>query len=199
VAADDLPARFMGDGGRIRQVTLNFLSNAVKFTARGAVTLKVGAPEGRLRVEVSDTGIGMAPDKLGQLFQRFVQADASTTRVYGGTGLGLAISRRLIEMMGGEVGAEARPGEGSTFWFEVPLPLADADAGQATGPVEAVPTQLRVLMADDAPANRELVTAILGGLLVAEWPSDSLWAVGTLFGISLFFSAFRLLTAPAEG
>lgn len=164
VAADDLPARFMGDGGRIRQVTLNFLSNAVKFTARGAVTLKVGAPEGRLRVEVSDTGIGMAPDKLGQLFQRFVQADASTTRVYGGTGLGLAISRRLIEMMGGEVGAEARPGEGSTFWFEVPLPLADADAGQATGPVEAVPTQLRVLMADDAPANRELVTAILGGL-----------------------------------
>jgi PAS domain S-box-containing protein len=162
--ADDLPPRLMGDGGRIRQVTLNFLSNAVKFTARGAVTLKVRAPEGRLRVEVSDTGIGLAPEKIGQLFERFAQADASTTRVYGGTGLGLAISRRLIEMMGGEIGAEGRPGEGSTFWFEVPLPLADADAGQTAGPVAAVPAQLRVLMADDAPANRELVTAILGGL-----------------------------------
>ncbi|WP_298128249.1 PAS domain S-box protein [Brevundimonas sp.] len=165
--ADDLPARLMGDAGRVRQVALNFLSNAVKFTGRGSVTLKVGAPGGRFRVEVSDTGVGMATDKIAQLFERFTQADASTTRVYGGTGLGLAISRRLIEMMGGEIGAEGRPGEGSTFWFEVPLAVADPEANPADTATDDLPPQLRVLLADDAAANRELVTAILGRMGLA--------------------------------
>ncbi|WP_392354310.1 response regulator [Brevundimonas sp. LF-1] len=151
---------------------LNFLSNAAKFTARGAVTLKVGgrplADGGwRMRVEVTDTGIGIPSEKIGELFRRFTQADASTTRVYGGTGLGLAISRRLIELMGGEVGVESAPGAGSTFWFEAPLAAATAEDVTAAGEEDRARKDAlrgRVLMADDAAANRELVSAILRNL-----------------------------------
>lgn len=132
----DLPGRLMGDEGRLRQVTLNFLSNAVKFTASGAVRLEMSAgAHDRLRIAVTDTGIGIAPDKIDTLFDRFIQADASTTRVYGGTGLGLSISRRLIELMGGEIGAASEPGKGSTFWFEVPV--CEAVAGAEAGGVAA--------------------------------------------------------------
>jgi PAS domain S-box-containing protein len=158
-----LPAALMGDEGRIRQVLLNFLSNAVKFTVSGEVRLESRWTDGRLRVAVSDSGIGVSPEKIDALFERFTQADASTTRVYGGTGLGLAISRRLIEMMGGEIGATSRPGEGSTFWFEVPLPVAEAGDAVEADAVFDLPAGLRVLMADDAPANRELVRIILAG------------------------------------
>lgn len=163
---DAVPAQLMGDEGRLRQVLLNFLANAVKFTASGGITLKVGSPaaaDGRrwLRVAVSDTGIGVSADKLAALFERFTQADSSTTRTYGGTGLGLAISRRLIDLMGGVVGAESRPGAGSTFWFEAPLPeVSDAPAA-VEAPVMSALRPARILAADDAPANRELVTAIL--------------------------------------
>ncbi len=163
----NVPGALMGDEGRLRQVTLNFLSNAVKFTTAGTVRLTVTAAGGRLRVMVKDSGIGISPDKIDALFDRFTQADASTTRVYGGTGLGLAISRCLIEMMGGEIGAESRPGEGSTFWFEVPMREA-VEGVEATGEGDlAVDGGLRILMADDAAPNRELVTAILGGLGLA--------------------------------
>ena len=163
----DLPAALMGDEGRLRQVALNFLSNAVKFTTAGSVRLEVAAVGDRLRLAVSDSGIGISPDKVDALFDRFTQADATTTRLYGGTGLGLAISRRLVEMMGGEIGADSEPGKGSTFWFEVPLLAAEAgaettDAGDLAG-VEG----MKILMADDAAPNRELVTAILGGLGLA--------------------------------
>ena len=160
-ASDDLPPALMGDEGRLRQVTLNFLSNAVKFTGSGTVTLRVSDAAGRLRVAVTDSGIGISPDKIDTLFDRFTQADASTTRVYGGTGLGLAISRRLIEMMGGVIGAESRPGEGSTFWFEVPLDFAGIAAAAPVPVMSSLPPGVRILMADDAPANRELVTAIM--------------------------------------
>ena len=162
-----LPEALMGDEGRLRQVTLNFLSNAVKFTTSGTVLLELTVAGDRLRLAVTDSGIGISPDKIDSLFDRFTQADASTTRVYGGTGLGLAISRRLIEMMGGEIGADSRPGEGSTFWFEVPLREA-VQGVEAVGEGDlAVEAGLRILMADDAAPNRELVTAILGGLGLA--------------------------------
>ena len=168
-----MPEMLTGDAGRLRQVMLNFLSNAVKFTGKGGVTLSVGGrPEGdgrwRLRVAVTDTGIGIPVEKIEVLFQRFSQADASTTRVYGGTGLGLAISRRLIEIMGGEIGVDSRPGEGATFWFEAPLTQGGVVGRLASGD-EALPTSGgmvggRILLADDAPGNRELVSAILRGL-----------------------------------
>jgi CheY-like chemotaxis protein len=160
-----VPEALTGDEGRLRQVTLNFLSNAVKFTATGGIRLEIGWIDGRLRIAVSDTGIGVPAGKMDGLFERFSQADTSTTRVYGGTGLGLSISRRLIEMMGGAIGAESRPGEGSTFWFEVPLSPAEAvDAVPGGGTETPSPRGLRILMADDAAANRELVTAMLGAM-----------------------------------
>ena len=163
----DLPAALVGDVGRLRQVTLNFLSNAVKFTTSGTVRLELTTAGDRLRLAVTDSGIGIAPDKIDTLFDRFTQADASTTRVYGGTGLGLAISQRLIEMMGGEIGADSRPGEGSTFWFEVPMHEAVAGVEAAGADDLVVDAGLKILMADDAAPNRELVAAILGGLGLA--------------------------------
>jgi PAS domain S-box-containing protein len=177
------PAMLLGDQGRLRQVTLNFLSNAMKFTSEGAVRLAVGGgeqPDGRwrLRVAVSDTGMGVEPDKLDTLFERFTQADQSTTRNFGGTGLGLAISKRLIAAMGGEIGADSTPGEGSTFWFEVPLTVTDAE--DRAEEIEAVAPErtARILIADDAPANRELVMAILTQLgAVADAVADGAEAV----------------------
>ena len=173
VADAAMPEVLTGDAGRLRQVMLNFLSNAVKFTGKGGVTLRVGGTPDldgrwRLRVAVTDTGIGIPAEKVAQLFERFTQADASTTRVYGGTGLGLAISRRLIEIMGGEIGVDSRPGEGATFWFETPLIQGGAIGRLASGDAAmAEPEGMlggRILMADDAPGNRELVSAILRGL-----------------------------------
>ncbi len=163
-----VPAMLMGDEGRLRQVALNFLSNAVKFTGTGGVTLSLTQIDGRLRLAVADTGIGIAPDKIGRLFERFTQADASTTRTYGGTGLGLAISQRLVEMMRGEIGVDSRPGEGSTFWLEVPLPVAEPAGALIMDRGELdLPAGLRVLLADDAMANRELVRAML-----APWGAE---------------------------
>ncbi|MGV8929240.1 MAG: PAS domain-containing protein [Brevundimonas sp.] len=164
----DLPESLTGDEGRLRQVVVNFLANAAKFTASGSVTLETSWTGDRIRVEVTDTGIGIAADKIETLFERFSQADNSTTRVYGGTGLGLSISRRLVEMMGGEIGAESRIGEGSTFWFEVPLSPAEAiQVGNGMESETVSPDGLRILVADDAAANRELVVAILASMGVA--------------------------------
>ena len=179
VVDPDLPAALTGDEGRLRQVMLNFLANAAKFTAKGCVTLEASWTGERLRIAVTDTGIGIPAGKIDTLFERFSQADNSTTRVYGGTGLGLSISRRLVEMMSGEIGAESRNGEGSTFWFEVPLTPAEAMASEEqTDGETASPEGLRILMADDAAANRELVVAILGGMGVAlETVEDGAQAV----------------------
>ncbi len=127
--AASCPRRFVGDAPRIRQVLLNLLGNAVKFTERGSLEVNIECAgldndaQPRLRIAVSDTGIGIAPEALGSIFEPFVQLDASHARKFGGIGLGLAISRRLVELMKGDIGVERRPGGGSTFWFSLPLPL----------------------------------------------------------------------------
>lgn len=122
---DAVPSILIGDAARVRQILLNFLSNAIKFTERGGVSVVVRSMAGGngqrlVKVTVIDTGIGIEPEVVATLFQRFVQADESTTRRFGGTGLGLAISRQLAEMMGGAAGVESTPGRGSNFWFEFP-------------------------------------------------------------------------------
>jgi PAS domain S-box-containing protein len=155
-----------GDAFRLRQVLLNLLSNAVKFTKDAPVTVDItplDAPAGRrrLRVSVIDEGVGIAPEALGRLFNRFAQADDSITRKFGGTGLGLAISRELIELMGGMIGVHSTLGDGSTFWFEVDLPVAEpVTAVRAARGVKSFEGR-RVLLVDDTELNRELFKVLL--------------------------------------
>ncbi len=164
-----LTGMFVGDPDRLRQVLLNLLNNAVKFTAVGGVTLTLSSEPVtdsvcRIRVEVKDTGIGIPPDKRARLFQRFSQVDGSIRRAFGGTGLGLAISRRLIEAMDGEIGVESTPGAGSTFWFAVTLPRA---AGERQGVASAERMRVaaarpaRILLADDNAINQDIARAML--------------------------------------
>jgi signal transduction histidine kinase/CheY-like chemotaxis protein len=160
----DLPGWLYGDASRLRQVLINLLANAVKFTTEGQVTVHVSATRdgesSRLRVEVSDTGIGIDAATLARLFQPFTQAEGSTARRYGGTGLGLTISARLIELMGGTIGATSTPGVGSSFWFEVTLRPVD-HAGQPTQAQE----RFSVLGERDAAGN---LTDAAPLVLVAE-------------------------------
>lgn len=158
------PSRFVGDGDRIRQVITNLAGNAVKFTASGHVLISAewagldrpgDSPEAEIRISVTDTGIGIAKENLGLLFEKFVQADASTTRKYGGTGLGLAISKQLVELMGGSIGVESEPGKGSRFWFSLRLPHAEKpESNPAPADVLA---NLRVLIVDDNDVSRRIV------------------------------------------
>ncbi len=135
--ADDIPACALGDDGRLRQILLNLLSNAVKFTERGAVILSLRfANEGddsAIEFRVRDTGIGIPEEKLETIFEKFTQADGSTTRRFGGTGLGLSICKDLCRLMGGELVVESKVGVGSTFWFRVSLPLMDSMTDGAQG------------------------------------------------------------------
>ncbi len=168
--AADLPKGVRGDPTRIRQVLLNFLSNAVKFTETGGVILEVSRTEidfkqqGRvaLRFAVTDSGIGIAPAVQSRLFHAFTQADNSITRRFGGTGLGLAICQRLVRLMNGEIGVDSRPGQGSTFWCVLPLPPADiAEEIQNDRPAVPPLAPLNVLLAEDNPVNRKVADAIL--------------------------------------
>jgi PAS domain S-box-containing protein len=165
---DDVPSSVRGDRGRLRQVLTNLLSNAVKFTAHGEVSVRVRAqPHGTngvdVRFEVTDSGIGIAPESLERVFEPFTQADSSTTRRYGGTGLGLAICRQLVTMMGGEMGASSEPGTGSVFHFTARLELAPA-AERATHRPGSLPPGLRALVVDDNATNRQIVEAYLVGV-----------------------------------
>jgi len=170
-----VPLGLVGDPGRIRQILLNLLSNAIKFTSEGQVFLDarlVSTLEGRacLRVGVRDTGIGMTEEQRLRLFQAFEQADASTTRRFGGTGLGLAISRKLVEQMSGEIGVDSAPGEGSTFWFTIELPVQDRVTGWAPPKKDAFAGR-RVLVADANPSWQRIVMEH-----AMRWGFDSLAA-----------------------
>ena len=156
-----VPDGLVGDGGRLRQVLLNLISNAVKFTNEGEVICRVSLVESdgfraTVHFEVTDTGIGIAPEAMKHLFQAFTQADASMTRRYGGTGLGLTICQRLVAMMNGRIQVESEPGKWSRFWFEITLPVAPAPQ-----PLEQAETQAiagkRILIVDDKPLNRHIV------------------------------------------
>lgn len=153
------------DDNRLRQVLLNFLNNAIKFTDQGGVTVRLHVtPRGngdRIRIAVTDTGVGIAADAADRLFQRFSQADSSISRSHGGTGLGLAICRGLVELMGGRVGVESIPGKGSTFWLDVTFERAETQSVEAEQDSETEALQVRVLLVDDNAANRELGATVL--------------------------------------
>ncbi|MEN3373595.1 PAS domain S-box protein [Dechloromonas sp. ZS-1] len=185
-----LPHNLVGDPTRLQQALLNYATNAVKFTETGTVTLRALKQEEIddsviVRFEVVDTGIGIPPETMSRLFTAFEQADNSMTRKYGGTGLGLAITQRLAELMGGGVGAESKPGMGSTFWFTVNLKKSGETLEAATGTASVAEAELqqryagkRILVVDDEPINREVVVMHLEAAdLVADTAEDGAEAV----------------------
>jgi len=156
-----------GDADRIRQIVGNLLSNAVKFTPKGSVTAVFDlSPEtGALRLVVRDTGVGIAPEKLPALFEKFTQADNSATRRFGGTGLGLAICRELTQMMGGSIDVESLEGQGSVFTVELPLPRGHATSDAVADAVHASrEVNLRLLAAEDNPTNQHVLAAVMDSL-----------------------------------
>ena len=187
--ADDVPQRVVGDSDRLRQILVNLIGNAVKFTPQGNVTVAAKRAPGAsanvsptvstmvslVRIEVSDTGVGIAPSALGRLFQPFTQEDSSTSRRFGGTGLGLAITKRLAELMGGQVGASSVQGFGTTFWVELPLSLVEVPELRflpepTAGRLESSyafregahwPPGTRVLVAEDNEINAFLIGRML--------------------------------------
>lgn len=173
--APDVPNYLRGDISRLRQVLFNLVSNAVKFTEAGSVTVTISlvansgqtdANQVSLRADITDTGIGIPQDKVGVLFQDFSQADASTTRRYGGSGLGLIISKRIVELMGGEIGVSSIEGVGSKFWFTVKFEVGNQRLATQTEaqlpPVQREAARsLRILVAEDNPSNQLLICTLL--------------------------------------
>ena len=186
---EDVPRQLRGDPGRLRQVLVNLVGNAIKFTHSGRVLVHVAklqetVGDVQMSFQVSDTGIGLSEDAVRGLFQAFVQADGSTTRKFGGTGLGLAISKQLVELMGGEIGVESTPGQGSTFWFTVRLPKQP------------------ILLTDDDPPAMQLIdfsatrTLIVGTSGTGEVLREQLASWG--MGIHALTDGQEALTAMQE-
>jgi len=174
--APGTPIGTVGDPGRIRQIVLNLLGNAIKFTHTGSILLDVEGQalengKARIRIAVQDSGIGIPANKLGTIFEKFTQVDASTTRHYGGTGLGLTICKRLVELMNGRIGVESSLGNGSTFWFELKLPVAAEEEPPAIDPSEL--HGLRVLIIDDLSTNRRVLAERLRSWHMQPSEADS--------------------------
>jgi signal transduction histidine kinase/CheY-like chemotaxis protein len=179
--AEELPSAVRGDSQRLRQVLNNLISNAIKFTEHGEVQLTVAAGMGanQFKFSIRDTGIGISAEAIPRLFRSFTQADGSTTRKYGGTGLGLAISKQLVEMMGGQIGLESHLGQGSTFWFTLPLPPAQHPVSAKRPQTFASPKRIaapepaasvagtaalntsKILVAEDNLVNQKVVVGLL--------------------------------------
>ncbi|MDP4546559.1 ATP-binding protein [Marinobacter sp. MDS2] len=160
----DLPAYFLGDPTRTRQVLNNLLSNAIKFTNQGKVKVRASYSSGKLRIEVIDTGIGMSQEGLHKIFSPFSQADSDTTRLYGGTGLGLTLCRQLVDRMNGRIKVDSSPGKGTHFTVTLPLPIHDEPI-QDSAPAEEIPSGaiplLKILLVEDNHVNQLVASAIL--------------------------------------
>jgi CheY-like chemotaxis protein/nitrogen-specific signal transduction histidine kinase len=184
----DLPEMFIGDVGRIRQIITNLMGNAVKFTDTGHVLVDVnGHIEngfGKLRINVTDTGIGIPKDKVGLVFDKFSQVDASSTRRHEGTGLGLAITSKLVAMMGGEIGVESEAGKGSTFWFTLDLPTSEVSARRNPMPIDV--TGARILIVDDNAVNRAILSEQM-----ASWSFDACAAESGEEGLKVLHAAVK--------
>ena len=170
----EVPAHLIGDPGRLRQILTNLAGNAIKFTSSGEVTVRVSLEwetenDAVVHFSIRDTGIGIPEDKLGLLFNKFTQVDASTTRQFGGTGLGLAISKQLAEMMGGEIGVDSEEGSGSEFWFSVWL-QKQSEVEHLEEPAPADLKLVRALIVDDNATNREILNTRMAswGMIVTE-------------------------------
>ncbi len=163
----DVPGGLVGDPLRLTQILTNLLGNAIKFTPRGEVRLSIhteqrGPEQVWLRFDVTDTGIGMTAEQTARLFRAFTQADSSTSRRYGGTGLGLTISKRLVDMMGGEIGVDSEPGLGSTFWFRLPFGIQEKQRELQVDSAELL--GMKVLVIDDNASAREIFRTLLQSL-----------------------------------
>ena len=174
-----VPERMVADPGRLKQILVNLIGNAIKFTTLGLVHIEVTAigeqADCQVLIRVHDTGIGIPQAAQSALFQKFIQADASTTRRYGGTGLGLAICRQLVGLMGGKIGLDSTPGTGSTFWFTVPVKTNEMDGSAAACPAterDAIAGR-RVLIVDDLEMNRRVLASQL-----ERWGADCTCADG---------------------
>ncbi len=189
----DVPDTLHGDPGRLRQILLNLVGNAIKFTEQGDVVVSVTLgphteTEATVRVEVQDTGIGLSPDTQGRLFQSFSQADSSTTRKYGGTGLGLAICKQLTALMGGHIGVDSRLGTGSTFWFTAQLGTPPPGSASARPRVSQDLHGLQLCIVDDSPINRRIL----------EHYAER-WGIRCLLAEDGLQALARLRTAAAQG